>query len=407
MFKLLSYRVVLSLLICCAVSLPDAFRVEAFSAIGSGARVRTLSNRYQQLKSHHHLDDSGEEIPRIGYFDESPISRRKAIQNAALIPATLALFDAFPAAAYPGEVITNTEVDLECLKDLPPIADGYVRLYLCRHGQTENNRLRIVQGARVDPPVNINGEAQATNLGLALGRADPKPELFFSSSLLRAKMTAEIAANANNLTKDRIKPKELSSLSEIDFGPVADGQPISAVQEKMTKAYTQWALGDVDFRPEGGGDNGREVRQLSLSIVDMFYILVLLVNVCYHSLQMFVSLHFLKVLIRVCEALEVLVNEANAAEVPCVAAVTHSAYLRVLVGVVLNEPLIKSSVRKIRNGSVTVVDVPRDLNSRMIGSKPKLLGGWLSRKPKDFSLSIPVCQAIRINETRHLPLDII
>jgi len=279
------------------------------------------------------------------------------------------LFDAFPADAYPGEVVTNTEVDLDCLKDLPPIADGYVRLYLCRHGQTENNRLRIVQGARVDPPVNINGEAQATNLGLALDRADPKPKLFFSSSLLRAKMTAEIAANANNPTKDRIKPKELSSLAEIDFGPVADGQPISAVQEKMTKTYTQWALGDVDFRPEGGGDNGREV------------------------------------LIRVCEALEMLVNEAKAAGVPCVAAVTHSAYLRVLVGVVLNEPLIKSSLRKIRNGSVTVVDVPKDLNSRVIGSKPKLLGGWLSRKPKDFSLSIPVCQAIRINETRHLPLD--
>lgn len=98
-------------------------------------------------------------------------------------------------------------------------------------------------------------------------------------------------------------------------------------------------------------------------------------------------------------------NEAKAAGVPCVAAVTHSAYLRVLVGVVLDEPLIKSSIRKIRNGSVTVVDVPKDLNSRMLGSKPTLLGGPLSQKPKDFSLSIPLCNAVRINETRHLPLD--
>ena len=90
---------------------------------------------------------------------------------------------------------------------------------------------------------------------------------------------------------------------------------------------------------------------------------------------------------------------------PCVAAVTHSAYLRVLVGMVLNEPLIRSSVRKIRNGSVTVVDVPKDLRSRMIGSKPKLLGGWLSQKPRDFTLSVPLCKMIRINEARHLPLD--
>lgn len=113
----------------------------------------------------------------------------------------------------------------------------------------------------------------------------------------------------------------------------------------------------------------------------------------------------IKVLSRVCEALETLVNEAKAADVACVAAVTHSAYLRALVGVVLDEPLIQSSVRKIRNGSVTVIDVPKDLRSRALGPKPKLLGGLLSRKPEDFSLSIPVCKAVRINEVRHLPLD--
>jgi len=294
--------------------------------------------------------------------------------------AAAAVSGPFSAVAYPGETITNTEVDLDCLTDLPPISENSIRIFFCRHGQTENNRLRIVQGARVDPPVNINGRAQATNLGLALKRADPKPELFFSSPLLRAQMTAEIAASASSndrietdssstSSKYLVKPKQLSALAEIDFGPVADGQPISVVQEKMVQTYTKWAMGDVDFRPEGGGDNGRE----GLS--------------------------------RVCEALEVLVKEAKAANVPCVAAVTHSAYLRVLVGMVLDEPLIKSSVRKIRNGSVTVIDVPKDLRSRMMGSKPKLLGGWLSRKPKDFSLSVPTCNTIRINETRHLPLD--
>mmetsp|Transcript_21280 Transcript_21280/g.43767 ORF Transcript_21280/g.43767 Transcript_21280/m.43767 type:complete len:373 (+) Transcript_21280:44-1162(+) len=370
MTKLLLYRVVLSFLVCSAVILPDALRVDAFSVISSGASLRTLPNKIK-VKSLSHHDNHDNETSRDGDFEKASISRRAAIRNAAMIPVTLALFNPLPAVPYPGEAITNNEVDLECLKDLPPIEDGYVRLYLCRHGQTENNRLRIVQGARVDPPVNINGEAQATNLGLALACADPKPQLFFSSSLLRAKMTAEIAANADKpaSSRNRVKPKQLSSLAEIDFGPVADGQPISAVQEKMEKAYTKWAFGDVDFRPEGGGDNGREV------------------------------------LVRVCEALEMLVNEAKAAGVPCVAAVTHSAYLRVLVGVVLDEPLVKSSIRKIRNGSVTVVDVPMDLNSRMLGSKPTLLGGPLSQKPKDFSLSVPSCNAVRINETRHLPLD--
>lgn len=237
-------------------------RVEAFSAFGGGANLRTLPKRLSNFKSLYHTGNDDEIDLEQTEFNAPVISRRTVFQNALVIPATLSLIGPFPAAAYPGETITNTEVDLDCLKDLPPIEDGYIRLYLCRHGQTENNRLRIVQGARVDPPVNINGEAQATNLGLALGRADPKPELFFSSSLLRAKMTAEIAANANLPASSigRVKPKQLPSLAEIDFGPVADGQPISAVQDKMMKAYTEWAMGNVDFRPEGGGDNGREVR---------------------------------------------------------------------------------------------------------------------------------------------------
>lgn len=246
-----------------AFVISDVLRVDAFSAFGGGATLRTLPKRLSNIKPLYHSGKDDEIHHRQNDFSESDMSRRAVFRNALMISATASLLGPFPAVAYPGETITNTEVDLDCLKDLPPIEDGYIRLYLCRHGQTENNRLRIVQGARVDPPVNINGEAQATNLGLALGRADPKPELFFSSSLLRARMTAEIAANANLPASsiDRIKPKELSSMAEIDFGPVADGQPISAVQDKMMKAYTEWAMGNVDFRPEGGGDNGREVRQ--------------------------------------------------------------------------------------------------------------------------------------------------
>lgn len=271
MIKSFPFCSILPALIGLIFILPDALRVMAFSAIGSGATVRALPINWSHLESLGHIDSGDEHICRMDDFEESAMSRRAAIRNAVLVPAATAVFDPFPAVAYPGELITSTETDFDCLKDLPPIEDGYVRLYLCRHGQTENNRLRIVQGARVDPPVNINGEAQATNLGLALGRADPKPELFFSSSLLRAEMTAEIAANANNSasSRNRVKPRQLSALAEIDFGPMADGQPISAVQNKMQKVYIEWATGNVNFRPEGGGDTGREVRQHSAIVMDV------------------------------------------------------------------------------------------------------------------------------------------
>uniref|UniRef100_A0A7S4EM38 Phosphoglycerate mutase (2,3-diphosphoglycerate-dependent) n=1 Tax=Pseudo-nitzschia australis TaxID=44445 RepID=A0A7S4EM38_9STRA len=359
--------------------------VEAFFENFGGAIERRLPRSLTVLKALDQeilVDGEGHGIVRrVNDSVEKPVDRRAAIRNAIAISAAIAVSDTFRPYANAGELPSRSNIDhtveLDCLKDLPPISEDSIRIYFCRHGQTENNRLRIVQGARVDPPVNINGKAQATNLGLALARADPKPELFFSSSLLRAKMTANIAANANNDTleatssSNRLIARQLPVLSEIDFGAFADGQPISVVQEKMTKTYIRWSMGDVDYRPEGDGDSGREV------------------------------------LIRAVEAIETLVNEAKAADVPCVAAVSHSAYLRVIVGMVLNEPLLQSSIRKIRNGSVTVIDVPKNLSSTMIGPKPNLLGGWLSRKPKDFTLSIPTCKTIRINEFRHLPLDVI
>jgi len=261
MIKLALFCVFLRLSLCHIF-----IRVEAFSGIVRIDRPLHKSLASAKPLDHGNVDDGDTIIQDYG-FEDNTVSRRAAIQNTAVIASVLA--SSLPASAYPGEVITSTEVDLDCLKDLPPVSEGCIRLYLCRHGQTENNRLRIVQGARVDPPVNVNGQAQAKNLGIALGRASPKPELFFSSSLLRARMTAEIAANSLDFvdTKGttsassgkRVMPRQLSSLAEIDFGPIADGQPISEVQKKIVETSTRWSIGDVDYRPDGGGDSGREV----------------------------------------------------------------------------------------------------------------------------------------------------
>ena len=264
MIKMLASLNKFTLLVCLPF-MSTRTNVNSFTVRFSQATGRTLTRSATVVKSlHRNSLETGrdEDIVRFDDFEEISITRRNAMRNAILVTAVVASSDPFPAVAYPGELITNTEVDLDCLKDLPPIPESCIRIFLCRHGQTENNRLRIVQGARVDPPLNINGNAQATNLGLALARADPKPELFFSSPLNRAKMTAQIAANVNNDdSKKLVTPKKLSTLAEIDFGPVADGQPISEAKKKMAPTYTRWAFGDVDYRPEGGGETGREVSQ--------------------------------------------------------------------------------------------------------------------------------------------------
>jgi hypothetical protein len=175
-----------------------------------GAFVPSRSQLRHSLVSSSALDqDKIKEDPdeRSYNFD------RRRVLGACLAPLVL-----LPAGAL--STVTEVEPDLDCLLDLPPVANDHVRLYLCRHGQTENNRLRKVQGARVDPPINDNGTLQATNFGKALARADPCPEVFFSSNLQQARMTADIAARQ---VDPKIKTQQLTPLAEVDFGPVAEG----------------------------------------------------------------------------------------------------------------------------------------------------------------------------------------
>lgn len=180
------------------------------------------------------------------------LSRREAILTG------IAPLVALPLSTMAADTPPNE--DYGCLMDLPPLPGDQVRVYLIRHGQTENNRLRKVQGARVDPPINTNGIIQATNAGKALSRACPCPQLFFCSDLQRARLTAEqVRAQIN----PEIVPKPLGLLREVDFGPVAEGQAVAVAKAGMEATYATWAIGNVDHRPVGGGESGREVSLAS------------------------------------------------------------------------------------------------------------------------------------------------
>jgi broad specificity phosphatase PhoE len=106
---------------------------------------------------------------------------------------------------------------------------------------------------------------------------------------------------------------------------------------------------------------------------------------------------------RAAESLKVLANEAEASSNGCLGAVSHSTFIRILIGMVLDEPLAEAASRKIDNGSITIIDIPNDFKTRGIGSNPRLLGGALSQAPSDLEVEIPICKIVRINESRHLP----
>jgi probable phosphoglycerate mutase len=83
-------------------------------------------------------------------------------------------------------------------------------ILLARHGETDWNRDRRVQG-HSDVPLNDNGREQARELGKLL--AKEQFDAVYASNLARAKETAEIAAAGRGLPV-----REVAELRERHFG---------------------------------------------------------------------------------------------------------------------------------------------------------------------------------------------
>jgi broad specificity phosphatase PhoE len=85
------------------------------------------------------------------------------------------------------------------------------KVFLVRHGETEWNRIRRIQGGASDTPLSENGIHQAEGLGLRL-KAE-KTDAIYSSPLQRAMQTAQAIAKYHH-----IEVTPLPELKEINAG---------------------------------------------------------------------------------------------------------------------------------------------------------------------------------------------
>ena len=275
--------------------------------------------------------------------------------------------------------------DFDCLLDLPPVTPNCARLYLCRHGQTENNRLHLVQGARVDPPINDNGYEQARRLGMTIshlssGSDDGRiaiPNTVAHSKMRRARDTAETLTFVANESWNAAIPKpkllgEVPALGEVDFGDL-EGTDSQKAKIQMMRTFASWSIGDIDKRL-AGGESGREV------------------------------------LLRAIRALELLSEAAvsfSASGSPSILAVSHSTYLRVLLSLVHDSPLAQSAFMKINNGSINVIDVNIKGKTCVVNLHSGLFGGGrgldqILKGNSEVNFVMPEAHLIRQNEVRHL-----
>ena len=255
-----------------------------------------------------------------------------------------------------GDSLT-TQTNYDCLLDLPPPKG--IRVYFCRHGQTENNRLHLMQGARLDPSMNPTGELMAQRIGMAFQRLPLPPTILYHSNLQRAKQTAALAAQSIAITP---ACRQLEALTEIDVGPAAEGKTVSITTQQT---YAAWSAGFIDTRHENGGESARTVLE------------------------------------RCSTTLEELVGQAKTSPQVVVAAVSHSMYLRFLLATIMDMSLAEATTKiQLTNGCINVVDF--DGSYQTIGHKSQLFGGRLSQAPPSFSMKLLAGKVVRMNETRHL-----
>src|SRR5690606_22887808 len=115
-------------------------------------------------------------------------------------------------------------------------------LYFVRHGETDPNRQRIMQGRRVNAPLNRNGRMQAD--ALAQRFSDIPLNAIYSSSLLRAIETADAVARRH----PHVPRYRLDGLDEMCWG-VFEGEPWSdRLQAMLTEMYALCAAGVFVYR---------------------------------------------------------------------------------------------------------------------------------------------------------------
>jgi len=117
------------------------------------------------------------------------------------------------------------------------------KVIIARHGQTELNRVGIIQGSGVDPSLNEEGRLQALALHRVLqGTID----LVGSSGMLRANETAK------PFIDEGIRSFEDGGFREISWGEY-EGRVARGEMRKVYQSLIQnWESGNFDARIPGG-----------------------------------------------------------------------------------------------------------------------------------------------------------
>jgi len=152
-------------------------------------------------------------------------------------------------------------------------------LYIVRHGQTEYNKLGIIQGRGVDTDLNDEGRKQAQQFYAAY--KDVPFDKAYISALKRTKQSIQLFLDGG------LPFERLSGLDELAWG-IHEGQlPTPENKAAFLQIMRDWLDGNLDSKFEGGeSPNEVEIRQREALAVIMSYPEEKTVLVCMHGRAM-------------------------------------------------------------------------------------------------------------------------
>lgn len=134
-----------------------------------------------------------------------------------------------------------------------------MKLILVRHGETEWNRQRRIQGSRSDTRLSQEGLKEADRLAAAL-RSEPI-DAIYSSPLKRAAETAQILADAC-----KVPVRLVDELREIDLGEL-DGMFERELTGRYEEAWKGLREGNAST-PLPGGESLQDVQKRTSWAID-------------------------------------------------------------------------------------------------------------------------------------------
>lgn len=116
------------------------------------------------------------------------------------------------------------------MQQFPRDTSSYCRFYIVRHGQTEWNVQRRVQG-HLDSPLTLKGQEQAKIVAQEL-KSIPF-DAIYSSDLLRAKHTAETISLEHKLAVQTHKLLRERNFGKLEGVPIQELRQFDAIYEQL------------------------------------------------------------------------------------------------------------------------------------------------------------------------------